>query len=339
MQLSDMRLGPRLGLGFGLVLLITVLVGGMGVWRLHDLSTITQQLTSTDNTRLRAVSEWSQAIELNWVRTRAAMLESDPTRVKRWQADMDQTTQSTEQARKTVVELIHSDEGRRMLAAIDTARGAYRAARAQLLQRKAAGEDVAALLDSQLAPLGDAYVKSIDTLEQRQRMLFDQTREATVQVAEDSRLVLIAGTLVALVIGALMAWLLARSITRPLAQAVHSADQIAKGDLTQPIEATGRDEVARLLTALRDMQTHLGQLVSGVRGNADGVATASAEIAQGNQDLSARTESQASALQQTAASMEQLSSTVRHNADNAQQANQLAQSASGVAQQGGEVVA
>jgi methyl-accepting chemotaxis protein len=69
------------------------------------------------------------------------------------------------------------------------------------------------------------------------------------------------------------------------------------------------------------------------------VATASAEIAQGNQDLSARTESQASALQQTAASMEQLSATVKHNADSAQQANQLARTASTVAAQGGEVVA
>jgi methyl-accepting chemotaxis protein len=75
-----------------------------------------------------------------------------------------------------------------------------------------------------------------------------------------------------------------------------------------------------------------------VRGNAESVATASAQIAQGNADLSSRTEQQASALQQTAASMEQLGATVRQNADNAQQANQLALGASNVAVQGGEVV-
>ena len=87
--------------------------------------------------------------------------------------------------------------------------------------------------------------------------------------------------------------------------------------------------------AMRDSVAHI---VSDVRRNAEGVAMASSEIAQGNQDLSARTEAQASALQQTAASMEQMTATVRQNADNAQQANQLAMSASSVAAQGGEVV-
>jgi methyl-accepting chemotaxis protein len=69
------------------------------------------------------------------------------------------------------------------------------------------------------------------------------------------------------------------------------------------------------------------------------VATASSEIRQGNADLSARTEQQASALEETAATMEELTSTVKQNADNARQANQLAASASDVASKGGEVVA
>ena len=87
------------------------------------------------------------------------------------------------------------------------------------------------------------------------------------------------------------------------------------------------------------MRDNLAHVVSGVRGNAQGVASASAEIASGNNDLSMRTEQQASALQETAASMEELSSTVKQNADNARQANQLAMSAFTVAGQGGDVVA
>ena len=69
------------------------------------------------------------------------------------------------------------------------------------------------------------------------------------------------------------------------------------------------------------------------------MATASTQIAQGNQELSNRTEQQASALQQTAATMEELGGAVQHNAANSQQADRLAREASGVAQQGGEVVA
>jgi methyl-accepting chemotaxis protein len=99
-----------------------------------------------------------------------------------------------------------------------------------------------------------------------------------------------------------------------------------------------RDEFSPLFKALSDMQRSLGRVVSSVRKGAEGVATASAEIAQGNQDLSRRTEQQASALQQTAATMEQLNTTARNNTDSAEQANQLARSASAVAVQGGEVV-
>jgi methyl-accepting chemotaxis protein len=86
------------------------------------------------------------------------------------------------------------------------------------------------------------------------------------------------------------------------------------------------------------MQASLAGVVSQVRGNAHSVATASAQIANGNQDLSGRTEQQASALQETAAAMDQLGTTVRQNADNAQQANALAQSASTVAIKGSDVV-
>ncbi len=105
------------------------------------------------------------------------------------------------------------------------------------------------------------------------------------------------------------------------------------------LKAEGQDETAQLLRALASMADKLSHIVGGVRQNAEGVATASAEIAQGNHDLSARTESQASALEQTAASMEELSATVKQNADSARQANQLALNASSVAVKGGDVVA
>ncbi|CAM4145761.1 methyl-accepting chemotaxis protein [Paracidovorax anthurii] len=129
-----------------------------------------------------------------------------------------------------------------------------------------------------------------------------------------------------------------RSITRPLAQAVQLASAVADGDLGGEDQPHGTNEVGRLIAAQQQMRERLRPVVAQVRGGAEGVATASAQIAQGNMDLSARTESQASALEETAASMEQMTATVRQNADNARQANQLAMNASLVAGQGGEVV-
>ena len=117
-----------------------------------------------------------------------------------------------------------------------------------------------------------------------------------------------------------------------LVSAVNQPDGIALDVQSFPVTTPGA-------LALQETLQRMAQAVLAVRSSAGGMEVASTEIAQGNQDLSARTENQASALQETAASMEQLNSTVRQNADNARQANQLAQSASNVATQGGEVVA
>ncbi len=119
-------------------------------------------------------------------------------------------------------------------------------------------------------------------------------------------------------------WQLVAAVDRPDGIGLDSVEQVK---VSTPTAQTLKQTLKRMETA-----------VAAVRSTSGSIDLACAEIASGNQDLSARTESQASALQQTAASMEQLSSTVRQNADNARQANELAQNASGVAAQGGEVV-
>ena len=162
--------------------------------------------------------------------------------------------------------------------------------------------------------------------------------ETAVAQVHQCKIMLASVAGITLLLGIWGAWALGRSITRPLHQAVGIADEIAHGNLTQSFTISGRDETATLLTSLHEMQAKLASIVAGVRQNADSVANASAEIAQGNNDLSARTEQQASALEQTAASMEQLGATVRQNADNAAQANQLAMNANEVANQSGGVV-
>ncbi len=137
-------------------------------------------------------------------------------------------------------------------------------------------------------------------------------------------------------------FLLIRSLGRELgtepAQAAKIARSVADGNLALPIRLQANDSTS-LLSQLKLMQSNLSRVVSNVRQNSERLAVACAEISQGNNDLSARTENQASALEETAAAMEQLGSTVKQNAASAVEANQLAMSASNVAVKGGEVVA
>ncbi|MES2040149.1 MAG: methyl-accepting chemotaxis protein, partial [Pseudomonadota bacterium] len=143
---------------------------------------------------------------------------------------------------------------------------------------------------------------------------------------------------VTIALGLLLAYWIARVVARPLQEAVRVARTVASGDLTSDIQVKTKDETGQLLQALKEMNASLLSVVSEVRTGTDLIATASTEIANGNMDLSARTESQAGSLEETASSMEELTSTVKHNSDNARQANQLSHSASAVAQKGGSVV-
>ena len=150
-----------------------------------------------------------------------------------------------------------------------------------------------------------------------------------------------ASLMLLLAVAATLAGLFARGILRQLggepdyARAV--VQRIASGNLSQPVQLAAGDTTS-LLAAMALMQTWLADVVGEVRRNADSLATASVQIAQGNLDLSGRTEEQASGLQATAAAMDQLNATVSQNADNAQQAKQLALGAASVAQRGGQSV-
>ncbi|RFO97771.1 methyl-accepting chemotaxis protein [Rhodoferax lacus] len=139
-------------------------------------------------------------------------------------------------------------------------------------------------------------------------------------------------------LAAVAATVLIRSITKPLSEAVQAIERVAGGDLSVAINATTKDEAGQLLTALNNMQHGLIEVVSKVRHGSESVSAASEEIASGNQDLSNRTEQQATDLEQTNAHMNRLSGAVAENAENARQANQLAQGASNLAVRGGEVV-
>ncbi len=201
-----------------------------------------------------------------------------------------------------------------------------------LLREFSAGKDKVAM-DAFRAGIADFGKEESSLLVVRSAAL-ESTMAATTYT-------LVLGGLGLLSLTGVLGWALTRSIFSQLgaepSEAANAVNAVARGDLTVQI-ARRPGDTDSLMAGLARMRDSLVKVVTEVRGNSESVATASSQIAQGNQDLSGRTEQQASALQQTAATMEQLGTTVRHNTDSAKQANQLAQSASEVAARGGEVV-
>lgn len=160
---------------------------------------------------------------------------------------------------------------------------------------------------------------------------FDGTRERGVRVMPLVTLAMLIAMAVLYVRGR-------RNILRPLRECVSVATAVAAGDLSRTVVIDRSDEFGQLQCALSDMMAQLARLVGEAQEGIDAISSASAQIAQGNNDLNARTARQASDLQQTAASLEELSGEVSSNAERSKSAAVLAGNMSAAATAGGTAV-
>ena len=290
--MSNLKIGARLSLAFGLVLLITATIAATGVWRLAVLKEASSRIATVEMERNALAQEWKAAIDLNWVRASASLKATDAGYIQSLTADMATTSQRASEAQKKLEALVDDPTEKALMERVAVTRKAYVDARAKLLDRKKAGEDVFALVDSDLKPLATAYLQSLADVADNTHKQLDEFEGAILQDAVTSQWVLALAAMASLVLGALFALWTTRSIVGPVQRAVHAADEISHGNLSVHIPDLGesRNEMAHLLRSLNEMQQNLSRIVGHVRSGSENVATASSEIAQGNNDLSARTE-------------------------------------------------
>jgi methyl-accepting chemotaxis protein I, serine sensor receptor len=214
---------------------------------------------------------------------------------------------------------------------------AFRGALAELIDFLSAG-NFKGFVDQPTQGFQDKFEKDYNAWLAYNIVLAKQGIDAN-ESAYQHAIMLVVGTLLVTLLVIALVWSGMRTaLIRPLQQSIEHIRHIARGDLTQPVDLSVRNEMGDLLSSLQHMQQELARTVRIVRDGSDAISTGASEIAMGNNDLSSRTEQQAASLEQTAASMEQLTATVKQNAENARQASQLALNASETAQQGGKVV-
>ncbi|MBK7001302.1 MAG: MCP four helix bundle domain-containing protein [Rhodoferax sp.] len=338
MNLQDLKISTRLGLGFSVLILLVVSMAGFGLVKVKDTNHSTQTLYEDRVVPLKQLKVVSDMYNINILNAtnkvaagllapRAALTDMDTANDKiRAQWSAYKATYLIEDEKRAAA------QAEDQMAKLQTVLPALRTA-----LESADREKIAAMLPVLYASIPPL----IETLDRLAEIQIEEGKAEYARATQTyNSTVMLFGLIVLLAVaaGVIIGWRLIRAIATPIDQAVALAKAIAEGDLTQQTHYSGNNETAVLLGALDTMQASLVRLVSSVRQGSEGVLTASAEIASGNNDLSARTESQASALQETASSMEQLSSTVKQNADTARQANQLALNASAVAVKGGSVV-
>ncbi len=340
-MLSNMTIGKRLGLGFAVILAISVAMSVMSIWRLQVAADTTRKMMQQPLAKERMVSDWTRNIYAAVRRTTAIAKSSDTTLGQFFSADQKEASKSSSELKAAVEPLLTSEKEQALYKKITATRERYNHARDTVIKLKGTGDSdqAATIFEQQYLPASVEYQQLMQELLTLQRSEIDHLASEIDAMSARSANILMALAAVLVLVGTVYAWRLTVGIVAPLKDAVGAAHRVASGDLTAPIHASGNDEISQLLAALNDMRNALQGVVGGIRASTDTITTASHEIASGNADLSARTELQATSLESTARAMNDLTATVRKNADNAGEANRLAVSASGSAGKGGEVVA
>jgi methyl-accepting chemotaxis protein len=340
MNLRNWRIGMRLGAGFGIILVVLVILLGSGsVVATSNRNKLVGGLNGANGKVILATKMKSALLE-SGIAMRNIGIQSDVGAMQKEEAKVKVKAKEYAEARDKLVTAGLNESENKILAEITRldkeTEAPFKEAIGQALAFNSEG--AAKVISSKIDPLNQAALVELDKLIDAQQasakvVLDDVVGEAT---RENLFFMLVAAITVAG--GVFFAWVLTRSITTPLQDAVGVARKVASGELDAQVVVEGKDEVSELLQALKDMTESLLKIVGEVRMSTETITVASDEIASGNADLSSRTESQASSLEETASSMEELTTTVKQNADNARQANQLVVSASDFATKGGEVV-
>ncbi|MBB2483621.1 MCP four helix bundle domain-containing protein [Mitsuaria sp. WAJ17] len=337
---SPRSIAQRLSLVQALVLLVALIGSGLGYWALSRMAAHIEAMHADTMVTERVAADWYRNVFNGITRTTAIAVSGDGQLASYFAQQAAESTKRSTELQQKLDKLLLLPEDRARFERVSELRKSYLNTRDAIAAARKAGDAAKAqeLFEQSFAPASRDYLESIREIAQAQRDRLDVVVKDLLATNQRARLGLLIFGASAMVTGGALALWLARSITRPLHQAAALADAISHFDLSQRIEAQGNDETGQLLRALQTMQAALVRLIGELRDSTDSINTASAEIATGNMDLSARTEQTASNLQQAAASLTQLTGTVRQTADSATTANQLASSAAETAQRGGAVM-
>lgn len=340
MNLSNWRIGYRLGAGFSFLLLMLLIVGSITLSRLTDFHQKMEDIVSQNYPLTMKSNQLIDELNRFLNNQQLLLLLKSQTEINKQLTLAKERSSRVSGLMDELQKSVSDEKSRLILQNIAEIRRDFLGSTNKLTALIVAGDPDGAS-DEYFNVTRVAQQKYIDSVTEFIDVQDDKMTASAHEAAVSYRdtLILLAIIIIASIIfGLVIAALITRSVTHPIKEALVVAEHVAQGDLTSEIQTNRKDETGMLLTALHDMNTSLRQIVSQVREGAESISSAASQIAAGNQDLSARTEEQASSLEETASSMEQLTSTIKNTADNTIQATELAVSTSETVRKGGDMM-
>lgn len=339
MNINNLKVGTRLGMGFGTIIVLLIAITILGLQGMSGIDGALDRIVKVNNEKTKQVNNATLAIEGLIQNIQLMMLRDQAGRLEAKQ-EIDRVRAEYRGAMDKLEQLEENDKGKELIAKAKLAIEAAKKANNDVIELSLAGKTAEALdvFNKDGLPLTMKIKQAF-----RELIAFQEERIA-FRVAEADKLysstknMNLGITAITLLLGALISFFITRSITRPLNEAVNASDKLANGDLNVHIEAKTTDETGRLLRSMANMVEKLRDVVVNVQSASGNVASGSQELSSSSEQMSQGATEQAAAAEEASSSMEEMSSNIKQNAENAQQTERIALKSAEDAMEGGKAV-
>ena len=337
---KNMKVGLRLGLGFGITLIFLTAVTAISYVNFRSLNGQVSYLvknlfpkTVWANNVNEGINQIARSMRNTLLMTDAGQIQGEFKVIEASRGKMKENLEKLQAS-------ITSEKGKELLRVVMSLQARFVNETENFLKLINAGKqnEAKVYLFTDLRPIQLAYIESIEKLSDFQEELMQDTgKEAEAASSRAEVTVILVSAIACLLAIAFGSWI-TLSITRPLSEAVNISNRLAEGDLTARIDVQSKDETGMLLEAMKNMVEKLSQIITEVRSGADGLSSASEEVSATAQSLSQGSSEQAASVEESSASVEQMSASINQNAENSKVTDGIASKAATEASEGGEAV-
>jgi methyl-accepting chemotaxis protein len=337
---QDWKIGTRLGVVFGAILLCVIAAGG---FELNWLGHLNSNTSASIQKRYNTVELTHQTIENSITNARITLQlfeTADPEQEKKLNQQNDAISQEISVQVATIEKSLSSSQERELFEVVNQDRDSYKTARAKakklLMDKKR--DQALATLSEEVIPALDKYRASWEKFIDLQTAAMAQSMKESQQAYTTGRGIAVVLLAVTLILATIAAISVTKSITVPIQRVVEHAERIAGGDLTRDVIVTNASETGQLQQAMQDMSRKLSGIIRDVREGSAAVASAAQQVSSSSQSLSQGTSEQAASVEEMSSSLEQMNASITQNADNSRQVEQAAAKGAMAAEESGDAV-
>jgi methyl-accepting chemotaxis protein len=343
MMFKNMKIAKKMGLANGMLLFFLAGLIWISISSMAKIQDHLERIVHINNVRIELGNEMNDQVSEVAINMRNILIDKRADKRQDYTKLISEHREKYNEAFKKLVDLTMKDDtkGHELIKKVTAAADTTRPLNSKVIELALAGKDESSieLLNKEARPATRSWLNAIGELGEHQKERNKTRYDEAVSAYQEARNIMLGVGALAMLLAIIITTLLARSITRPMQQAVSIADRLAEGDLTMVVESDSSDETGQLLSAMSSMVAKLKEIVGEVTAAANNVAAGSTELSASAESMSQGATEQAAAAEEASSSMEEMSSNIRQNADNALQTEKIAIKSSTDAQEGGETVA